>query len=186
MNKYQEIKRILKNIEVAERYLGRPEKYNSTGNWYKSPFRSEKTASFCVSEKGIHDFGDSSHYDIISFIAKYFNTTAYEALKILCNDFNIGSLENEYETNEIINRVKQKREEEKIIKHKIKTWYINTLQRICDEIKTNEKLLKIYENKSNFNVLKILYDEQAKLEYSFEILTQADEETKEKIYLMEH
>ena len=39
MNKYQELKNILTNKEVVQRYLGLPEKQNSTGNWYKSPFR---------------------------------------------------------------------------------------------------------------------------------------------------
>ena len=75
MNKYAEIKTILKNQEVVQRYLGLPEKHNSNGNWYKSPFRNEKTASFCVSDKGIHDFGSSENYVSIIFVLIFFNIT---------------------------------------------------------------------------------------------------------------
>ena len=109
MNKFKEIKTMLTNKEVVTRYLGTPIKTTSTGIWYKSPFRSERTASFCVSNKGIHDFGDSTHYDIISFVEKYFNTSPNKALEILCYDFNI-SIGNEYETKEILANIKRKRE----------------------------------------------------------------------------
>ena len=79
MNRFREIKSILNPQEVVQKYLGLPEKKTSTGLWYKSPFRKEKTASFCVSNKGIHDFGDSTHYDVISFVQRYFNTTPLKA-----------------------------------------------------------------------------------------------------------
>lgn len=184
MNKYKEIKNILTNKEVIQRYLGLPKKVNSTGSWYKSPFRQEKTASFCVSNKGIHDFGDSKHYDIISFVQKYFNTTPYQALEILCNDFNINCLENEYETKQTLKLLKQKREEEKQIKDKIQKWFNNEFQNVCNEMRINTKCLKIFEPKCNFEILSILYNEKSKLEYYFQILFNADEQTKEKIYLM--
>lgn len=185
MNKYQEIKNILGNIETVQKYLGLPEKHTSTGNWYKSPFRKEKTASFCVSSKGIHDFGSSKHYDVISFVQKYFKTTPYQALEILCKDFNIN-LVNEYETEETIKLLKQKREEERIIKNKIDNWFNSEIQKVCDEIITNEKCLNICKKTCNFKVLKILYDEQFKLEYYFEVLFDATEEEKEKLYLIVH
>ena len=101
MNKYQELKNILTNKEVVQRYLGLPEKQNSTGNWYKSPFRKEKTASFCVSDKGIHDFGSSEHFDIISFVQRYFNITSLQALELISKDFGIIT-GNEYETDKHI------------------------------------------------------------------------------------
>lgn len=186
MNKYKEIKSILNNREVVQRYLGFPEKQNSTGNWYKSPFRKEKTASFCVSNKGIHDFGDNIHYDIISFVQKYFNTTPYQALEILCNDFNINYTNNEYETKEIIKKLKQKREEERQIKEKINRWFNQEMQKVCDEIKINRRCLDIYIKSANFKVLNILYDEQVKLEHYFELLFNATEKDKEKLYLMNH
>lgn len=186
MNKYKEIKNILNNREVVQRYLGFPEKQNSTGNWYKSPFRQEKTASFCVSDKGIHDFGDGRHYDIISFVQRYFNSTSYQALEILCKDFNINGLDNEYETKKTIEILKKKREEEKIIKEKIKKWFNKEIQKVCDEIKINRRCLEILGKNANFETLKILYDEQVKLEYYFEILFNADEKQKEKLYLINH
>ena len=80
-------------LQVAHRYLGEP---NRMG-FYISPFRREKTASFKVSnKKGFHDFGDSTHYDIISFTAKYFNCNTKEACKILANDFGVCVEDNEY------------------------------------------------------------------------------------------
>lgn len=182
MNKFQEIKRILKNEEVVQKYLGLPEKHTSIGNWYKSPFRREKTASFLVSNKGIHDFGDSTHYDIISFTQKYFGTAPKQALQILCNDFGI-SLENEYETQNMVQRLKKKREEERQIKEKIARWYNSEIQRVSDEIITNQKCIKIFEKKSNFEVLAILYDEEIKLELYFDALFNLTEEEKIKMYL---
>lgn len=182
MNKYAEIKRVLENKEVVQRYLGLPEKHTSTGNWYKSPFRSEKTASFCVSSKGIHDFGSSEHYDIISFVQRYFNTTTYQALEILCNDFGIN-LQNEYETDKTIQLLKRKREEERKAKEIVLKWHNNELKRVCDEIQINRRCLDIFEKQSNLEVLQILYKEKIKLEYYFEILVNAKEQEKIDLYL---
>ena len=182
MNKYQELKNILTNKEVVQRYLGLPEKHNTTGNWYKSPFRNEKTASFCVSDKGIHDFGSSEHYDIISFVQKYYNTTMYQALEILCRDFGI-SMQNDYETDKVIQTLKQKREEERKAKEVVARWHNRELQKVCDEIQINRKCLDVFEKRCDFEVLQILYDEQTKLEYYFEILVNADEQQKIDLYL---
>lgn len=183
MNKFNEIKTILKADIVIQHYLGLPEKHSYAGNWYKSPFRKEKTASFCVSDKGIHDFGDSTHYDIISFVQKYFNTTPYKALGILCNDFNIYQLGNEYEDKKIIEMLKKKEKQERQIKEKIEKWYNREIQRISDEIIANRKCLNIFKDKHNFILMQLLYNEQVKLEYYWEILFNADERTKEKLYL---
>lgn len=186
MNRFKEIKNILNPQEVVQKYLGLQEKKTSTGLWYKSPFRKERTASFCVSNKGIHDFGDSTHYDIISFVQKYFNTTPSKALKILCNDFGLYGLGNEYETQEIIKRLKKKRYEERLIKQKIEEWYSEEFQRVCDEIIINQKCLKIFEKTANFEVLRVLYDEQVKLECYSDVMFDAVERTKERLYLDSH
>ncbi|MCI8272884.1 MAG: hypothetical protein HFJ55_02235 [Clostridia bacterium] len=182
MNKFQEIKNILNNQEVVQKYLGLPEKHKSTGNWYKSPFRSEKTASFCVSNKGIHDFGSSKHYDIISFVQEYFNITAKQALEILCRDFGIN-MQNTYETSKITQMLKQKREEEREARETVFKWHNKELQKICNEIQINRKCLNIFEKQSDFKVLHVLYDEQAKLEYYFEILVNTNEQQKIALYL---
>lgn len=179
MDKFAEIKTLLKGEEVIEHYLGKPQKRTYTGIWYKSPFREEKTASFYVSEKGIHDFGSSEHYDIISFIVKYFNTDNYSALKILCNDFGLTLLDKK-ESKETIRQLKEKREEERKRQMQIEKWYNKKIQKICDEIQENEKLIKIFENSSYFKTLKILYDKQVKLEIEFEIMQNTKD--KEKLY----
>ena len=82
--------------------------------------------------------------------------------------------------------LKQKREEERQIKQKIEKWFNQEKQRICDEIKINNKCLKVFGKGANYKVLKILYDEQIKLEVYFEILFNANEIQKEKIYLTNH
>lgn len=179
MNKFAEIKSLLKGEEVIEHYLGTPYKRTNKGIWYKSPFRQEKTASFYVSEKGIHDFGSSEHYDIISFVVKYFNTDNLQALKILCNDFGLSLFE-EQESKESIKQQKQKREEEKRKKEKIEKWYNSQMQKICDEIQENEKIIKILKKTSYFETLKILYEREVKLEIEFEKMQNA--KNKEKLY----
>ena len=179
MNKFAEIKTLLKGEEVIQHYLGTPDKRTYTGIWYKSPFRKEKTPSFCVSQKGIHDFGDSEHYDIISFVVKYFNTDNFNALKILCNDFGLSLLDKQ-ESQETIKRLKIKREEERRRKENIEKWFNTKMQKLCDEIQENNKLIEIFENSSNFKVLGILYDKQTKLEIEFEIMQSTKD--KEKLY----
>lgn len=179
MNKFLEIKKLLKGKEVVEHYLGKPDKRTYASIWYKSPFRQEKTPSFSVSDKGIHDFGSSEHYDIISFVAKYFNTDNLNALKILCNDFGL-SLFDQHESKETIKQLKIKREQERRRKERIKKWFNSKMQKLCDDIKENEKLIKIYEKCSNFEVLRILYDKQIKLEIEFEIMQSTKD--KERLY----
>lgn len=179
MNKFAEIKTLLKGEEVVQHYLGSPQKRTYAGMWYKSPFRKEKTASFYISEKGIHDFGSSEHYDIISFVAKYFNTDNYNALKILCNDFGL-SLIDEKQDKETIKQLKQEREQERKRKLKIDNWFNSKMQDLCDEIQETEKLIKLFEKTSYFEALEILYDKQAKLEIECEIMLSTKD--KEKLY----
>ena len=182
MNKFQEIKSILKANIVVQHYLGLPEKHNSTGSWYKSPFRKEKTASFCVSDKGIHDFGDSTHYDIISFVEKYFKTTPNRALDILSNDFNLN-LGNEYENQKIIKILKQQREEQQILKNRINNWFYSTFQKLCDEYEINAKVIKILTGKGYTEALSELYLREIKLDMLLDEFIYADENKKQKLYL---
>lgn len=73
---------------VCRRYLGMPLKSDRLGDWYYSPFRSEKTASFLVNnDKGIHDFGTSKHYDIVSFVQEWMNLDFWSAVNKLSYDF---------------------------------------------------------------------------------------------------
>lgn len=177
MNKFAEIKSILKGKEVVEHYLGLPSRKTSKGLWYKSPFRKEKTASFYVSEKGIHDFGCGEHYDIISFVVKYFNTDNYNALKILCHDFGLPLFEQK-EDRETIKKLKAKRERERKQKEEEKRKFNFDMQKLCDDLQETEKLIRIFEQSSYFEVLKILYDKQAKLEIGFEQVQAKDKRRK--------
>ena len=58
-NIFKEIKKYLSPQQVAKYYLQDKGKRSGNNVFYKSPFRNEKTASFCVNnEKGFHDYGD--------------------------------------------------------------------------------------------------------------------------------
>lgn len=186
MNKFKELKQYLNNQQVVQRYLGLPEKKTSTGIWYKSPFRQERTASFCVSNRGIHDFGDSTHYDIISFVEKYFNVTPNQAVDILCNDFGL-SLNNPYRSQTVVNILKQKREEENKAKEIIETWFDNKFKNVSDELKNTRRLIDVLKNTTFFDALSVLYMQEVKQEMLFEELfdISQDEEKKTKLYLEE-
>lgn len=184
MNKFKELKQYLNNQQVVQRYLGLPEKKTSTGIWYKSPFRQERTASFCVSNRGIHDFGDSTHYDIISFVEKYFNVTPNQAVDILCNDFGL-SLNNPYRSQTVVNILKQKREEENKAKEIIETWFDNKFKNVSDELKNTRRLIDVLKNTTFFDALSVLYMQEVKQEILFEELfdISQNEEKKTKLYL---
>ena len=133
MNIFSEIKDILKPSDVVTRYLGSPVKVTNNILWYYSPFRlKERTPSFGVNDKkGIHDFGTSEHFDIISFVARYFNTSNIQAINILKTDFNL-MLGNEYETKETIRLLKKQKEEQKALEYAINTWYEGMYSRLTD------------------------------------------------------
>lgn len=183
MNKFKEVKQVLSPYLVVQKYLGLPDKCNSTGNWYKSPFRKEKTASFCVSDKGIHDFGDSNHYDIISFVTKYFNTTPLRALEILIDDFNIQLENNEYENKEIIKILKQQKEEERKVRETIKVWFYQTFNALCKQYHILLQEIEILQHTNHLEALTYLYDEQVKVEIILDEFIYADEHKIEKLYL---
>lgn len=169
MNKYVEVKTLLKGEDVVRRYLGNPIKSTGKGIWYKSPFRQERTASFYVSDKGIHDFGSSEHYDIVSFVARYFNTDSFGALKILCSDFCLNLLDEklDYKT---IKKIKKQRQQERQNRERQEREFNTKMQKLCDEIIENEKLIKIFSKTAYLETLKILYDKEVLLELEFEEL----------------
>lgn len=186
MNKFQEVKSQLTNEQVARRYLGTPEKQTSTGLWYKSPFRQERTASFCVSKKGIHDFGSSEHYDMIAFVEKYFNVTPNQAIDLLCQDFGL-TINNPYRNKQVTENLKKKREEEQEIKRKVSEWYSKEMQRVCEQLQDVKSCIKVLEKTTYFEALGILYSQEVRLEIRFEILSAIakDEQKQTKMYLEE-
>ena len=186
INKFKELKQYLNNQQVVQRYLGLPEKKTSTGIWYKSPFRQERTASFCVSNKGIHDFGDGTHYDIISFVEKYFNVTPNQVVDILCNDFGLA-INNPYKSQTVVNILKQKREEENKAKEIIEIWFDNKFKNVSNELKNTKRFIDVLKNTTFFDALSLLYMQEVKQEMLFEELfnISQDEEKKTKLYLEE-
>lgn len=87
-NIFKEIKQYLSPQQVAEYYLQDKGKMSGNNVFYKSPFRNEKTASFCVNnEKGFHDYGDGWHGDIISFVQELYHISPIDAAKTIIQDF---------------------------------------------------------------------------------------------------
>ena len=168
MNKSEEIKQLLTPTQVIQHYLGQPLHRDSSGVWYKSPFRNERTASFLVSdEKGMHDFGTSKHYDIINFIEEYFRVDFKTAIQILSKDFGIPMQDEISE--ELKEYLKKRRQEEKEIQYAINVWFNNTFSQICDELFFYEKAIKYLKQEA----LAIAYKTQTHLEYLVEIFINA-------------
>lgn len=175
INKFEKVKEMITPIEVAERFLGLPVKKTGDKIWYKSPFRNERTASFCVSnEKGFHDFGDSTHYDMFSFIAKYFQKSNYEALQILIKEFSLP-IENEYIKEKDYALLMEQKKKEKQKKETFQYFRIVLLKDILSQIKVYEDIIHKQEIKNvkqlNENeYLKYLYLEKSKLEYKLNLI----------------
>lgn len=182
MNKFAEVKSLLENREVAKRYLGTPSKSSFKGDWYLSPFRTEKTASLYVSDKGIHDFGSSKHYDIIDFVAEYYNVTPIDALTILCKDFGIEFKRNIID-NKSLKALIEEREKKKKLKEDSIKFHNQELIKVCKKIQENRKLIEIFKHSFNFEVLEILYNNEVVFDYDFEELVKMNSENKIRRYL---
>lgn len=162
--------KLLKTItskEVALRYLGLPEKENNKRLWYKSPFRNEKTASFCVSEKGFHDFGDSWHGDSIEFVKRFFNLSFNDAVKVLSSDFGLNIV-NEYETTEILKFKKMQRESLLKKSRTITEWFNKTYNKLCDYYWEWQKIVNVLSGRIDLETYKIALDKTLILEYLIE------------------
>ena len=110
--------------------MGTPISKRNGKYWYKSPFRAEeRTASFCVSEKGFYDFGTSEYYDVIEFIKKICNCDFKMAISILKTQYGITS--SKYETNEIARILNEQREHNKRYIQKVEKWYTDNYGCIC-------------------------------------------------------
>lgn len=134
----RDLKYKLSPILVAEHFLGTPDRHTSSGNWYKSPFRQERTASFLVSNKGMHDFGSSKHYDIIAFVQELLNVDFKDSLLVLKREFGISD---EVENRRVLKYKLDRRAQEAELRKKLLDWYNLTFQRFC----CKEHLLKVLE-----------------------------------------
>lgn len=182
MDKFLEAKRVLANRQVVQKYLGTPSKSTFKGDWYLSPFREEKTASLYVSEKGIHDFGSSKHYDIIDFVSEYYKVKPLQALKILCEDFGIAIKEERIDK-ESLRKIRQEREKQKELKENTTKFYNEEVQKLCDEIQINQKLIKIFKKSFKYEALEVLYKQEIFLELKFEEITNLTSEERIRWYL---
>lgn len=112
MNKYQEVKSLIDEETAYIRYLGHPQ-IKGHSLWWKSPFRNETVGSLVYTKgKGLHDFGSSKHYDVISLVASLYGISQAQALEVVKNDFGI-STQNQYETSEIVKKLQARQAYEK-------------------------------------------------------------------------
>ncbi len=178
-NLFKEVKEYLKPEQVAEYYIEQKGKKSGSNVFYKSPFRNEKTASFCVNNsKGFHDFGTGWHGDIISFVSKLYNVAPLDATKILIKNFSLPIKLNERIDYKEVQKIKKKNAINKNVTKGLEKWYNSTFIKVCDEYKTNEKIIEIikkqikeekdFEKENLQQALQYLYFKENLLELWFE------------------
>ena len=174
MNVFKDIKQYLNPQQVAEYYLHDHGKKSGDNVFYKSPFRNEKTASFCVNnEKGFHDYGSGWHGDIISFVQELYNTTPIDAAKTLIQDFALPIEMGQEVDYKQVKAQKKKMVLSKKVRDALDQWFNNTFIKLCDENKMNEKCIEIIsakiksiddlEKEENGIALQYLYYQQTEL-----------------------
>lgn len=193
-NLFKEVKEYLKPEQVAEYYIEQKGKKSGSNVFYKSPFRNEKTASFCVNNsKGFHDFGTGWHGDIISFVSKLYNVAPLDAAKILIKNFSLPIKLNERIDYKEVQKIKEKNATNKNVTNGLEKWYNSTFIKVCDEYKTNEKIIEIikkqikeekdFEKENLQQALQYLYFKENLLELWFEDFNNArTEEDKLKLF----
>lgn len=193
-NLFKEVKEYLKPEQVAEYYIEQKGKKSGSNVFYKSPFRNEKTASFCVNNsKGFHDFGTGWHGDIISFVSKLYNVAPLDAAKILIKNFSLPIKLNERIDYKEVQKIKKKNATNKNVTKGLEKWYNSTFIKVCDEYKTNEKIIEVikkqieeekdFEKENLQQALQYLYFKENLLELWFEDFNNArTEEDKLKLF----
>lgn len=177
MNDAEKIKQLLSPTLVVQHYIGQPVHKTNLGLWYKSPFRNERTASFLVSDnKGIHDFGSSIHYDIISFVEDYFKVSFNTAMQILSRDFNLP--EDKKMNKELEEYLRQRQAEQKKAQYIVKDWFNKKFDEICRELHFIQSAIPYLKGEA----LAIAYHEESRLEYWSEVFMDANDEEKIELY----
>lgn len=152
-NMFEEVKQHLKPTQVVKFYIGEGQ-YKAGAYWYVSPFRREKTASFCANDKkGIHDFGDNTHYDIVSFTSKLFNLSNTDTIKKLIQDFDLpikfGDRKPKIFYQRDVITFKKELAKRELEKKEKETFYNNIYTICCDNFKDwNKFIAKLQENRS--------------------------------------
>lgn len=173
----EEIKNILKPTMVVQYYLGQPQKISGDNLIYKSPFRNERTASFWVSDKkGIHDFGTSIHYDIISFLQELFKIDFKTAIDKLCYDFKINDFEQSSE--ELKLYLLERRQEEIQIHKNIDSWFYKIFNKLCQELNIWQRAIPHLSGEA----LTIAYSKEVSLELLIDLFVNANEDEKIELW----
>lgn len=141
-NVFKEIKEYLKPQQVAQYYLSEKAKKSGNNLFYKSPFRNEKTASFCVNnEKGFHDYGSGWHGDIINFVQEMYHISPIDAAKLLIKDF---ALPIEIKKKNDYKKVRNQKRDILLnskVKAGLQDWFKSTFIKLCDANKINKKCI---------------------------------------------
>lgn len=195
-NIFKEIKEYLNPQQVAEYYM--PEKGKKSGGnvFYKSPFRNEKTASFCVNNtKGFHDYGTGWHGDIINFVAELYNVKPIEAAEMLIKDFALPIQIRQKVNYQEARKYRQKNTANNNVKETLQKWFNDTFIKLCKKNRENDVLINIitcnikeqsdFDNEGINDALKYLYKKQNGLEMWIENFIEANTD-KDKLELFRY
>ncbi len=195
-NIFQEVKEYLNPKQVASYYISEKGKISGNNVFYKSPFRQEKTASFCVNnEKGFHDYGTGWHGDIINFIQELYHLTPIDAAKTLIQDFALPIKINEKSDYKQVKAQKNKNLLNKKVRDALDNWFNSTFIKLCDANKLNQicieslskqiKSIDDFENEDLQIALQYLYYQQTEINLWIESFIDTKTED-EKIELFRH
>lgn len=195
-NIFKEVKEYLNPKQVASYYISEKGKISGNNVFYKSPFRQEKTPSFCVNnEKGFHDYGTGWHGDIINFIQELYHLTPIDAAKTLIQDFALPIKINEKSDYKQVKAQKHKNLLNKKVRDALNNWFNSTFIKLCDANKLNqiciESLSKQIKSIDDFEkedlqiALQYLYYQQTEINLWIESFIDTKTED-EKIELFRH
>ena len=195
-NIFKEVKEYLNPKQVASYNMAEKGKISGKNIFYKSPFRQEKTASFCVNnEKGFHDYGTGWHGDIINFIQELYHLTPIDATKTLIQDFALPIKINEKSDYKQVKAQKHKNLLNKKVKDALDNWFNSTFIKLCDANKLNQicieslskqiKSFEDFEKEELQAAFQYLYYQQTKINLWIESFIDTKTED-EKIELFKH
>lgn len=195
-NIFKEVKEYLDPKQVASYYISEKGKISGNNVFYKSPFRQEKTASFCINnEKGFHDYGTGWHGDIINFVQELYHITPIDAAKTLIQDFALPIKINEKSDYKQVKAQKHKNLLNKKVRYALDNWFNSTFIKLCDANKLNQicieslskqiKSIDDFENEDLQIALQYLYYTQTAINLWIESFIDTKTED-EKIELFRH
>lgn len=195
-NIFKEIKEYLNPHQVAEYYMAEKGKKSGSNVFYKSPFRNEKTASFCVNNiKGFHDYGTGWHGDIINFVAELYKVKPIEAAEMLIKDFALPIQIRQKVNYQEAKKYRQRNTANNNVKETLQKWFNDTFIKLCNKNRENDMLINIitcnikeqsdFDNEEINDALKYLYNKQNILEMWIENFIEATTD-KDKLELFRY